>query len=145
MNFRELKNRNFKLKGTDCLSSYVDEDELARECLNKAIPISKIGEKIILTDKDERIAIISFKSSYNVISDLDRLLTKEFYQYEFLRVYTNPEFFYFRQYERGYNEPLLFKFDEDDSEKKRIRQVRDALNKCKDEKRIEKCAEIFGV
>ena len=32
-----------------------------------------------------------------------------------------------------------------DEKKKRIRQVRDALNKCQDEKRIEKCAEILGV
>jgi hypothetical protein len=29
--------------------------------------------------------------------------------------------------------------------KKRIRQVRDALNKCRDLERIEKCAEILGV
>ena len=37
----------------------------------------------------------------------------------------------------------LFLYDE--LIKKRIRQVRDTLNKCRDEKRIEKCAEILGI
>ncbi|MBU0978191.1 MAG: hypothetical protein KKD18_07260 [Nanoarchaeota archaeon] len=49
----------------------------------------------------------------------------------------------------GYNLKTAFKyFSKDvygpDERIKRIRQVRDALNKCRDEKRIEECAKILG-